>query len=62
VHRDFHSATAIGTNMFIFGGRSDLSGIGTFGPDYYSNKVGSARDSLITRRLMRLLLKILFSH
>jgi hypothetical protein len=39
VHRDFHSATAIGTNMFIFGGRSDLSGIGTLGPDYYSNKV-----------------------
>lgn len=39
VHRDFHSATAIGTNMFIFGGRSDLSGIGNFGPDYYSNKV-----------------------
>ena len=42
VHRDFHSATAIGSNMFIFGGRSDLSGVGTFGPDYYSNKVGTA--------------------
>ena len=43
VHRDFHSATAIGTNMFIFGGRSDLTGGQgwqvNMGPDYYSNKV-----------------------
>jgi len=39
VHRDFHSATTIGTNMFIFGGRSDLTGVGNQGPDYYSNKI-----------------------
>jgi hypothetical protein len=38
VQRDFHSATAIHGNMFIFGGRSDLTGIG-MGPDFYSNKV-----------------------
>ena len=61
VHRDFHSATAIGLKysysldphkfldlwsqgslMFIFGGRSDLTGGQwhvNMGPDYYSNKV-----------------------
>ena len=44
VHRDFHSATAIGTNMYIFGGRSDLTvhggHVGNLLPqDYYSNKV-----------------------
>jgi len=44
VHRDFHSATAIGTCMYIFGGRSDLTGGQwqlnvNMGPDYYSNKV-----------------------
>lgn len=42
VHRDFHSATAIGSLMFIFGGRSDLTGGQwqlNMGPDYYSNKV-----------------------
>jgi len=38
VHRDFHSATAIGQNMFIFGGRSDQNGDGT-GRDFYSNKI-----------------------
>jgi hypothetical protein len=47
VHRDFHSATAIGTNMYIFGGRSDLTvhggHVGNLLPqDYYSNKVPSA--------------------
>lgn len=39
VHRDFHSATAIDSNMFIFGGRSNLTGHGNSTPDYYSNKV-----------------------
>jgi len=44
VHRDFHTATAVGPLMIIFGGRSDLTG-GQWqppvdmGPDYYSNKV-----------------------
>jgi len=44
VHRDFHTATAIGQLMVIFGGRSDLTGGQwqppvNMGPDYYSNKV-----------------------
>jgi hypothetical protein len=44
VHRDFHTATAIGQLMIIFGGRSDLTGGQwqppvNMGPDYYSNKV-----------------------
>eukprot|EP00092_Neocalanus_flemingeri_P007660 GFUD01008272.1.p1 GENE.GFUD01008272.1~~GFUD01008272.1.p1 ORF type:complete len:401 (-),score=117.36 GFUD01008272.1:98-1300(-) len=42
VHRDFHTATAIGSLMVIFGGRSDLTGGQwqvNMGPDYYSNKV-----------------------
>ena len=66
VHRDFHSATAIGkaighghyishhfldflpqgSLMFIFGGRSDLTGGQwqvNMGPDYYSNKVWCVR-------------------
>jgi len=44
VHRDFHTATALGHLMLIFGGRSDLTGGQwqppvNMGPDYYSNKV-----------------------
>ena len=44
MHRDFHTATAIGQLMIIFGGRSDLTGGQwqppvNLGPDYYSNKV-----------------------
>jgi len=44
VHRDFHTATAIGQLMIIYGGRSDLTGgqwqpAVNMGPDYYSNKV-----------------------
>jgi len=46
VHRDFHTATASGSLMVIFGGRSDFSTGGQwapqpphFGPDYYSNRV-----------------------
>ena len=44
MHRDFHTATAIGQLMIIFGGRSDLTGGQwqppvNMGPDYYSNKV-----------------------
>jgi len=43
VHRDFHTGTAMGNLMVIFGGRSDLTGGQwqpvNMGPDYYSNKV-----------------------
>ena len=50
VHRDFHTATAVGDMMVIFGGRSDLTTgahwqVNNLGPDYYSNKV-SYYDSL----------------
>ena len=43
-HRDFHTATAVGNMMVIFGGRSDQNTgapfpVNNFGPDYYSNKV-----------------------
>eukprot|EP00088_Acartia_fossae_P008534 TRINITY_DN14086_c0_g1_i3.p1 TRINITY_DN14086_c0_g1~~TRINITY_DN14086_c0_g1_i3.p1 ORF type:complete len:430 (-),score=43.45 TRINITY_DN14086_c0_g1_i3:185-1372(-) len=38
IHRDFHSATTIGKNMFIFGGRSTLT-TGNMYDDIYSNKV-----------------------
>ena len=44
VHRDFHTATTVGSMMVIFGGRSDLTTgahwqVNALGPDYYSNKV-----------------------
>jgi len=42
IYRDFHSATAIGHYMFIFGGRSDLSGGfpgQVQGAEFYTNKV-----------------------
>ncbi len=42
IYRDFHSATAIGDKMFIFGGRSDISGGlpgQILGSEFYSNKV-----------------------
>lgn len=41
IHRDFHSATAVGKNMYIFGGRSTIPGFanGNHGSDVYSNKV-----------------------
>jgi len=44
VHRDFHTATTVGSMMVIFGGRSDLTTgaqwqVNNLGPDYYSNKV-----------------------
>lgn len=40
IHRDFHSAVAVGRNMFIFGGRSTLSStLSGLNQDIYSNKV-----------------------
>jgi N-acetylneuraminic acid mutarotase len=40
IHRDFHSATPVGKNMYIFGGRSTLSAHGfDMGQDVYSHKV-----------------------
>ena len=38
VHRDFHTATAVGHMMVIYGGRSSDQ-VHNLGPDYYSNKV-----------------------
>jgi hypothetical protein len=57
VHRDFHSATAIGTNMYIFGGRSDLTvhggHVGNLLPqDYYSNKVPVLPVPYLTRQMI----------
>ncbi|XP_044183332.1 kelch domain-containing protein 3-like isoform X1 [Acropora muricata] len=37
--RDFHSATAVGTSMYIFGGRGDKRGQEHSGEEVYSNKV-----------------------
>ncbi len=42
IYRDFHSATAIGDCMYIFGGRSDLSGGlpgQILGAEFYTNKL-----------------------
>jgi len=41
VHRDFHTATAVGSLMVIYGGRSSDQAEYQYhvGPDYYSNKV-----------------------
>jgi len=43
IFRDFHSATAIGDCMFIFGGRSNLSGgfpaQAGMGAEFYTHKV-----------------------
>ena len=41
MHRDFHTATAVGSLMVIYGGRSSDQAEYQYhvGPDYYSNKV-----------------------
>ena len=37
--RDFHSATAIGNVMYVFGGRSDLSGHNHTGKEFYDDHI-----------------------
>jgi len=39
VYRDFHSATALGNNMYIYGGRSDQEGSDHIERDYYPNDI-----------------------